>query len=167
MKKLTIKIIKGATKEESVTLVNTAIKSIQTRGNKLDSDIHIAGCSCLYHIEQHGDVTLLNRLVEAMPKGSRVNALREWAECYGKVKYNNESKCFDYSKKSVTLLDEAIEKSLVEFKPDPVYKTMNFQDELSKLIAKAYGRADTDKGDTIDFDTVKRVATAIGYKAKA
>ena len=154
-----MKLLKGT------DAIQKAITSILIRGKKLDRDIHVAGVSCLQHIEEHGDVTLLNRLVEAMPKGSRVNALREWAECYGKVKFNNETRCFDHCKKSSTLLEDAIETSWVEFKPEPQYKTMNFQDELNKLIAKAYDRADTDKGDTIDFDAVKRVATAIGYKA--
>ena len=156
-----MKLLKGT------DAIQKAIASILTRGKKLDRDIHVAGVSCLQHIEEHGDVTLLNRLVGAMPKGSRVNALREWAGCYGRVKFNNETHCFDYClKRAVTLLDEAIETSWIEFKPEPQYKTLNLSDELTKLIKKAYDRADTakDKGDTIDLDMLKRVATAAGYK---
>lgn len=85
-------IIKDAKK------LGTAIKSIGTRGKQLDTDIHNAGVSCLYHAEQHGDVTLLTRLVEAMPKSGRAKALVAWAEHFGLVTFNKEEKRFKVTK---------------------------------------------------------------------
>lgn len=144
--------------------IDKAILSIQTRGKKLDQDIHIAACSCINHIELHGDVTLLNRLVAAMPKGSRVNALREFSEAFGKVVFNTESKEFDYSKKKVTLLEEAMATSWTEFKPEQAYQAMDFDAELAKVLKKAFSRVSSDKGDKVDAKKLRAVAKAVGYK---
>lgn len=72
-----------------------AIKSIAVRGQKLDHDIHVAGTSCLQHIANHSDTTLLNDLVDALPKGARKHAFNEYeleqmyneflADCYPTV----------------------------------------------------------------------------------
>lgn len=63
-----------------------AIKSIAVRGQKLDHDIHVAGVSCLKHIADHSNTTLLNDLVTALPKGARKHAFVEWALAYGSVR---------------------------------------------------------------------------------
>lgn len=152
-----MKLVKGT------DAIKKAIVSIKTRGAKLDKDIHIAGCSCLQHIEEHGDITLLNTLVDAMPKGSRVNALREWAEVHGKVKYNNETTSFEYAKTSTTLMDEAMACSWVEFKPESVYTAMDFQAEMNKIFKKAYDRVGKDLGDNVDPALLNKMASAFGY----
>ena len=152
-----MKLLKGT------AAIEKAISSIQTRGKKLDSDIHIAGCSCLQHIDEHGDVTLLNRLVQAMPKGSRVNALKEWSEVHGKVKYNNETAEFDFDKTSVTLLEEGMEKPWIEFKPEQKYKALDFNAALEALFKKAYERVDSVKGDKVDKKVLDKLAKSYGY----
>ena len=68
-----------------------AIKSIAVRGQKLDHDIHVAGTSCLQHIANHSDTTLLNDLVNALPKGARKHAFVEWALAYGNVSLLDKS----------------------------------------------------------------------------
>jgi len=130
--------------------IDAATKSIASRGVRFDKDVHIAGVSCLNHIELHGDITLLNNLVSALPKGSRVNAFKEWAEVHGKVKYSDELKAFTFDKEKTTLLTEAIENSWVEFKPDPEYKTLDFSAALAALLKKANERVNAGKGDKID-----------------
>jgi len=67
----------------TTTILNAAqadklIVSIKGRGAKLDADIHQAALSVVSHHVEHGDVTLINRLVLAMPKSSRRNALVAW-----------------------------------------------------------------------------------------
>jgi len=147
--------------------IEAAIKSILTRGKKLDSDIHVAGVSCLNHIELHGDITLAVRLIDSMPKGSRVNALREWMNVHGKLRYNAETKEWSYAKDKTTLLEEAIATSWTEFKPETAYRPLDFETELTKLITKAFERVQSKKGDKINIDTLKQVANAIGYKKEA
>lgn len=72
-------IIKGA------SAIQKAITSIAGRGGKLDKDIHVAGVSVLQHASEHGDTTLADKLVLAMPKGSRKLALVEWMLAFGQV----------------------------------------------------------------------------------
>lgn len=65
--------------------VNKAIASISNRGAKLDADIHRVGVSVLMHATKHGDSTLADKLVHAMPKGARKIALVEWMLAFGQV----------------------------------------------------------------------------------
>lgn len=162
-----MKLIMGSTAKETTGLIDKAISSIKSRGKKLDNDIHVAACSCINHIELHGDVTLLNRLIEAMPKGSRVNALRDFVGSFAKVDYNEETKAFDYNKKKVTLLQEAMEISWVEFKPEQPYKPMDFTEEISKILRKAFDRVGSDKGDKVNAKKLREVAKVVGYKEEA
>lgn len=70
----------------STEAINKAIASIKNRGTKLDSDIHVAGCSVLSHMAEHGDSTMADKLVQAMPAGSRKLALVEWMLAFGQVR---------------------------------------------------------------------------------
>lgn len=70
---------------ENAADINKAIASIAGRGAKLDKDIHVAGVSVLAHATKHGDTTCADRLVHAMPKGSRKLALVEWMLAHGQV----------------------------------------------------------------------------------
>lgn len=62
-----------------------AIASIASRGKKLDGDIQIAAMSVCCHAHQHGDVTLLNQLYNAMPRGARASALTLFLVRFGPV----------------------------------------------------------------------------------
>lgn len=103
--KLSIKI--DATKAE----VEKVITSIKTRGAKLDIDIHSAGCASLNHASLHNDPTLLNRLVLALPKAARRNALVAWALKHGNVMLNDGPSKNDfplvYSKEKKADIDAA------------------------------------------------------------
>lgn len=68
------------------------IASIASRGAKLDGDIQRTGLAIIEHVEQHGDVTLANRLYCAMPKGSRSNALLAWFLEFGKFSVTEDRK---------------------------------------------------------------------------
>lgn len=76
----------------------TAIKSIANRGKKLDADIHLCAVSCLYHAQEHGDTTLMTRLVDAMPKSGRRKALIHWAVEHGKLAYSEKEQTFKLDK---------------------------------------------------------------------
>ena len=107
-----------------------AIKSIAVRGQKLDHDIHVAGTSCLQHIANHSDTTLLNDLVNALPKGARKHAFVEWALAYGSVRTLDRANPADadrIAKGQVFALDRtkqfdlegAIANAWYNFKPEP------------------------------------------------
>lgn len=127
----TFKLLTGA------TAINTAITSIQTRGKSLERDIHIAAVSCLNHAELHGDITLAEKLVQAIPQLARRNALRDWFLAHGKFSYDMTAKSFTYKKDAVTQLEAAITTPFWEFKAEVEYKPFDMQAAVLQLVARA------------------------------
>lgn len=119
------------------TDIEKAITSINKRGKTLDRDIHVAACSALNHCAQHNDTIYINRLIESMPKGSRVNALRDFMEKFGNIAYNEETKVFDYKKGKKADIEKAQEKSWTEFKPEPQFKGFDLEQQLKQVLVKA------------------------------
>lgn len=76
--------------DSSAAVVGKLIDSIKTRGTKLDTDLHSAACCALNHVALHNDPTLLNRLVQAVPKSGRANAIVIWALKFGNVALNDQ-----------------------------------------------------------------------------
>ena len=68
------------------------IKTIQTRGVGLDKLIQETALGVIKHVEEHGEVSLANKLFKAMPKGSRALALVHWFVAFGKVQVNKDKK---------------------------------------------------------------------------
>ena len=123
-----------------VKAIDMAIKSIQSRGAKLQKDIHVCAVSCLAHIEKHGDITLLNRLMGALPSGWRANAIKAWAEDFGKVNWDNTQKAFVYDKSKKSNIEGAIATSPEEYKPEAEYKPMDLAEAIKALVKKAADR---------------------------
>ena len=67
------------------------IRDIYHAGRKIDGDIHVAATSCMFHAGEHGDVTLFERLLDAMPKSSRRVALITWGEMYFPITVNRKT----------------------------------------------------------------------------
>jgi hypothetical protein len=100
--------------------IGVAITSITSRGKKLDKDIQIAALSAMSHHvgAGSGDTTLINRLVTGMPKGSRVNALRDFISVFGAVEYNPDTKVFDHKKGATFNLEGAMAIMWTEYSPE-------------------------------------------------
>ena len=132
-----------------VKSINAAIASIERRGKILDHDIHVAGVSCLKHAAEHGDTTLLDKLVNAMPKGSRKSAFCEWALAFGNVRMldrSNEADKDAIAKDRLFAKDkskeynevEAIAKKWYDFKPEPdLLTTFDVQKAVAQLVKRA------------------------------
>lgn len=75
------------------------ISSIRTRGARIDRDIHETGVDCMIHARDHGDVSLMTKLAEAMPKSSRRKALVAWVIAHAPLKYNQNEEKFNLNKK--------------------------------------------------------------------
>lgn len=116
--------------------INAAIKSIKTRGAKLDKDIQRAALSTMNHHSEHGDVTLINRLIDAMPSGSRVNALRAFIETFGAVSYDEENKRFIHKRGAKARVDEAAKVMWTDFKPETAYVPITDPHKLVKQLLK-------------------------------
>lgn len=150
-------------------LLNKAITSIRGRGKKLDKDIHIAAVSCIAHIKKHRDVTVANSLIDAMPKGSRTNALRAFLEHFGQVSYDEKAKAMVFDRDKTADVQGAIEKPWTEFKPEPVYTSINISAELNRLLSRISKaeKAGKQTFDPQDVESVKALAKALAPEAKA
>ncbi|ABW23082.1 hypothetical protein [Pseudomonas phage PAXYB1] len=117
--------------------INRAIDAIRVRGKELDEAIQLTGLSIIHHIDQCGDVTVVKALYEAMPKGSRRNALVEWLVLHGKVQVNTDKKSnkdlpFLYNKFGKTDLVGATNSPWYSFKPE---KALDQEFNLAAALA--------------------------------
>ena len=139
------------------TEIKKAIASIANRGAKLDGDNHPAGVSVLAHASEHGDSTLADKLVNAMPKGGRKLALVEWMLAHGQItkldpKADKEAiaagRIFKFDRTRTLDLQGAMETSWVEFKKEAsVHTAFEAQAAVKAVLARL--KAANEKGLTV------------------
>lgn len=154
------------------TDILAAIADVNTTGKKLDNMIWVAAASIVAHIQEHREVSLANQLIDAMPKGSRVNALIAYFDATSQAAYEVDAKTFVFSRSKVTDQALAISKSWVEYKPEQPYGGT----DLHALILKAIKSADTalastdstkrskDKINVTELAALKTLATSMGIE---
>lgn len=154
MTKSTFKMLDGA------KAIDTAIKSINTRGKSLQRDIHVAAVSCLNHADKHGDVTLAQKLVDAVPTLARKNALRDWFIAHGKFSYDATEKVLTFNKKGTTQLEQAIAMPFWEFKQEAAYVPFDIQAAILTLVKRA--EKAVNNGDNVDKKTLAALTALTG-----
>lgn len=117
-----------------VAAIETALKSIFTRGQTLQQDIHVAACSVLKHIGEHSDIRLANSLLAAMPEASRRNAMRDWLAFYGPIMFEGDKPVF--VKGGKVLLGDAMGNPFWKFSPEKPYEAMDVQAAIASLVKK-------------------------------
>ncbi|QIG69945.1 hypothetical protein EVB84_001 [Rhizobium phage RHph_Y48] len=115
-----------------------ALKSIHTRGQSLQRDVHIAACSILQHIEEHRDVRVVDKfigmMVNALPESYRINAMREWLEKYGPIKFEQNKPVF--MKDVATDLTGALQTPFWKLSPEQTYMPIDRVKAIDALIKK-------------------------------
>ena len=125
--------------------LSSKIKQVRANGAKLDALIQEAALGCIEHAAAHGDVRPANQLWDAMPNGSRRNALGMYLVQYGAIRINTgkdkEAARFKFQKDFETDITAAravmwyslkLEKDLAE--------EFNLHGKLQSLL-KAYNKA--------------------------
>ena len=138
-----VKLIVGTTE------IGKALDSIKNRSGKLDRDMHVAALSILNHVQQHGDITLANRMLASLGKGLRVNALAAWFCAFGKLKTieNKETKKASplvFDKDKATDMESAESTPFWEFKVkegEPVWSSQAFFNRMLSSLEGALGKA--------------------------
>lgn len=122
--------------------LDALIKSIATRGAKLDADIQAAGVSAIAHHAQHGDVVFINRLYNAMPRGARKSAMTSWMLTHAGVAANTDANKkelpFVHTKDKTSNPEAASKDNWSEHKPDAdPDKVFDLQVALKMVLDKA------------------------------
>lgn len=115
---------------------------------EVDSKIQKLLISAFYHRMLSGDNTFISKVLNAMPKGSRVNAARNYVEAYMFVKVGrNKDKLF--ACKNTENMNDAVNEAMLEqvasiewwtFKPEAepeVYSREALLKKLRKAMEKA------------------------------
>ena len=125
--------------------IEFAINVIKVRGEEFDQAVQQVQLSVLHHADKHGDITLFEALFNALPKGSRRNALAEHAVKYSCIAVNldadpkkRKAKPFLHVKGKATDLAGAAAEPWFEMSPEkPVDMAFDFQAQLLALLKKA------------------------------
>jgi hypothetical protein len=97
-------------------------------------DIHVCAVSIAEHVNVHHEVSLVNQLIDAMPKGARVNALKAWFVSFAKVTYCEETKVFIPKRSDALDLTEAIETPWFDFKKEPEFSVIDSMEVIAKAL---------------------------------
>jgi len=152
---------------EKAAEVTKLISSIEGRGKKLDADIHRCAVSCLYHADKHGDVTLLQKLIEALPKSARRNAVIGWACAFGKFAPSEDGKSVVFNREQESDIDQAMSIAPWEFAPEQKFRPFDLDKELDKLLKKAIEAAESgDERHNVDSDKLAAVRRAVSGLAQ-
>jgi hypothetical protein len=125
--------------------IEHAIEIIKHKGEQFDMAVQEVQLSTLNHAMLHGDITLWVGLFNALPKGSRKNALAEHAVKYGVIVINmdedlkkRKAKPFLCDMSKATDLVAAQAEPWYEMSPEkPVDLAFDFQKQLLALLKKA------------------------------
>ncbi len=145
---------------EKAKNVRDQISLVKSRSKKLDDQIHTIAVSCLWHADKHGDVTLMQELIESMGKSQRRNAVIGWANAFGKFQPNEKGKNVDYCKTNTTDIEGAIETSPWDFTPEQAFKPFDMQAELKKLLKRAT-KASEDSRNNVPKEYMKAIGEAL------
>ena len=148
--------------------INVQITSIANRGKAWQEDVQICALNIISHLDKHGDITLVNRLIAVMPAGSRVNALRTWFESVSiKVEFNEDTKEFTFVKKMLgSDMTLAADVKWYDCMPEPAFKPLDLNKMIQNLIKKATKALDSDTAEqhTIDMDQLTALKTLVEVK---
>ena len=158
--KTAMKLLTGA------AAINTAITSIAKRGKLFERDLHTVAVSTLQHAMQHGDITLANKLIAALGKSQRTNALRDWYINFGPFAYDATTRAMTFVKGSnKTDIKPAMALPFWEFKQEAAYIPFDMQAAIISLVKRA------DKamqhGDKVDKATLAQLAALAGTTVTA
>lgn len=119
-------------------------------GRQWQADSQVLAASAAFHAHATGDVRPLNGMIAAMPKGTKVNALRDYFTAFAPVKWNETAKKFKFEgSKQVELvtaegtahdlLPQLLNKAwweMAKAEDAKSYKPFDLKAKLLQLVAK-------------------------------
>jgi hypothetical protein len=144
------------------------IAGIKKAGKALQANIVAVEIAAMVHAKQHGDSTLLTRLVQALPQGVRVKALVKHIVDHTPLKYDDKLNMFVKPKKTnkTFLIDEAEAVPFYEYTKETVSafdidKAIQSALSLQSRYEKAVEKGQEIKGDVAKLKAVVQQLSAI------
>lgn len=123
----------------SADKLEAKIRDINTKGQSFQRSVHIAAVSILAHLEKHNDTRIilpfLDKLMAALPKALRTNAVRAWFEFHSPVCFGKKDE-ITLDKAKTYKLAAAMVTPFWEFAAEAPYEPMNIDKFLKQAIAK-------------------------------
>lgn len=154
--------------------INASIKRINTNRTSLVELIQVTGLACMLHAHMHGDVTLLNKLSDAVGNGMKSTAFKLWAMDFAPVSLSTDKAkgTFTYAK-GKSLKDNETElaanMSAAAAKPWYDYKTeqeveayFNVESALAAIFRKLEKKAPRPEDAALVAKLKAAAGTAIG-----
>lgn len=135
----------------TVKQCNRAISNIKISGKALDQAVQEVGLSVIQHCAANGEVSLAIKLLNALPKGSRRNALVQWLVQFGPVqveldKAKAKTHPLAYNKAGALDVDGATAKPWWTCKPEKALADeFDFASRLQALLKQAAKAAEDGK----------------------
>lgn len=158
------------TKLQGADAINKEIASIKAAGAKFDKRVQECAIACLEHMDKHGDHTLLVRLYQALPKGSRRGSMATWIMRYSRLTANDDKatkneKPFIVDKAKANDLEGAAsemwyEAGKPEQNPDEILDVQKAVKALLAKVKKAKDAGQKIKG--LDDETLAALASLKG-----
>lgn len=156
----------------TVKQCNAAISNIKMNGKALDSAIQEVGLSVLQHCAANGEVSLAIKLYNALPRGSRRNALVAWFVEFGTIAVELDKKKAKthplvFNRLGVLDVEGAAEKPWYECKKErALADEFDFTSRLNALLKQAEKAAES--GKTIKgADTLQTLNTVLSISTEA
>ena len=151
----------------TVNQLNAKIDSLGKLNLKVESTIQELGLACMAHAEAHGDVTVMNRLVNVLRR-TQFQAFTEWCLAFGKFKRNTDAATKDaaplaYDKTRNTDIEGATAKPWFMFadeKAAAIAKAFDLQAAVKALLKKAAANG-------ADHTQLVAIAGVVGIKPEA
>lgn len=152
----------------SVAAFDGLLNKITKTGGVLNARIQIAAVTAVGYSIVHGDVRPANRLLVAMPKGTRRDALVKWMEVHGHVAYMKGDKKFAHFKTAAEFDEAKLMKApwygaKKEAEPTSVYDVSAEFDKFVERIEKSIERLGSSGETEVQHaDLVKALKAASG-----
>lgn len=126
------------------------IAKIKTAGTKLDSMIQQALQCGAIHAHKHSDAALLQKLLDALPKGSRSVAVKDWMMKYAPIGFNEKGVLVfnrpydnkDEASRATAIAACEAAMHWTDCKPEQPFVPFDLDKALASLLKKAKAAAD-------------------------
>jgi len=115
------------------------------RGKKWAEEGHTIAMSALTMFSKHNDIGPVNRVLTAMPKGTKVTGMVSWFLTHGALRQNDGDNAKEqplvYTKDKVTNLEAAAQDPWYNHKPESATdQVFDLQKALERILVQAKGK---------------------------